>query len=278
MLPNFVIVGAMKAGTTSLYHYLSTHPDIFMPSPKELNFFSSDWERGQSWYEKQFEPAGDAKALGEASPNYTKAHLWPATASRLASVIPTANLVYVLRDPVERGRSQYLHHVADGVEHRPIDRALQDEDDSQTRDYLQTSNYVYQLESYLEHFDRNQILVLTSDALRDHRLDTLQRAFRFLQVDVGWVPPNLHRQEHETANKVLIHPVARRIRHLSGYRVLARHIPQRLKKSAHRFVTQPVHAEMSEELRQQLRERLRPDLRRLASLVDLPGFDGWGWL
>lgn len=278
VLPNFVIIGAMKAGTTSLYQYLGTHPEIFMTSPKELSFFSFNWERGQSWYESQFEAAGEARALGEATPNYTKAHLWPDAASRMASLIPAARLVYVLREPVERCRSHYLHHVADGVERRPIERALREEEEPQTLDYLQTSRYAFQLERYLEHFHRRQILVVLSDHLMHRRLDTLQRVFGFLDVDESWIPPNLNRQAHGTSQKVLAHPVARRIRQLPGYRALAHHTPQRFKKSARRLTSRPVQTEMSEDLRLHVRERLRPDVGRLASLLDLPDFDGWGML
>jgi hypothetical protein len=196
----------------------------------------------------------------------------------MASLIPAARLVYVLRQPVERCRSHYLHHVADGVEHRPIERALREEDDPQTLEYLQTSSYAFQLERYLKHFRRKQILVVLSDHLLHRRLDTLRTVFRFLDVDETWIPPNLNRQAHGTARKVLVHPVARRIRQLPAYRVLARHTPQGVKKSARRLTSRPVQAEMSEGLRHHLRERLRPEVERLASLLDLPDFDGWGML
>ena len=79
MLPNFLVIGAAKAGTTSLYHYLRAHPQIYMSERKELNFFieKDGWEKGQEWYEKQFERAGDAVAIGEASPNHSKYPLFP---------------------------------------------------------------------------------------------------------------------------------------------------------------------------------------------------------
>ena len=74
MLPNFLVIGAAKAGTTSLYHYLRGHPQVFMSERKELNFFveNDGWVKGTSWYERQFEGAGDAVAVGEATPNNTK--------------------------------------------------------------------------------------------------------------------------------------------------------------------------------------------------------------
>src|SRR5207244_8421308 len=76
MLPTFLVIGAMKSGTTSLYRYLQAHPDVFMSEQKELNYFTQganqNWEKGLAWYQAQFEQAGKARAVGEASTNYTK--------------------------------------------------------------------------------------------------------------------------------------------------------------------------------------------------------------
>jgi hypothetical protein len=74
VLPNFLVTGAAKAGTTSLYRYLRDHPEVFMAQSKELKFFSSKsrWRLGQSWYARQFEAAANAVAVGEASPSYTR--------------------------------------------------------------------------------------------------------------------------------------------------------------------------------------------------------------
>lgn len=276
MLPNFVIIGAMKAGTTSLFRYMGTHPEISTSAVKELDYFNRNWERGLSWYESNFPAAGGTKAVGEASPNYTKAHLWPATARRMASVIPDARLIYVLREPIDRIRSMYHHQVADGAEDRPFDLALRDESDPRTRDYIETSRYAFQLEQYVEQFDRRQILVITSEDLRAHRLRTVGSVFRFLQVDEGWIPPNLDRQEHRSSQKSLVHPAARRFRRLPGYGQVARHAPKGLKLAAHRLITKPIDSQISPELRFHLQEKLRPDVEQLIEIVDLPAFDGWG--
>lgn len=276
MLPNFVIIGAMKAGTTSLFRYMGSHPEISTSAVKELDYFNRNWERGLSWYESNFPAAGETKAVGEASPNYTKAHLWPATARRMVSVIPDARLIYVVRDPIDRIRSMYHHQVADGAEDRPIELALRDESDPRTCDYIETSRYAFQLEQYIERFDRRQILVITSEDLHAHRLRTVGSVFRFLQVAEGWIPPNLDRQEHRSSQKSLFHPAARRIRRLPGYGQVARHTPKGLKLAAHRLITKPIDSQISPELRFHLQEKLRPDVEQLIEIVDQPTFDGWG--
>ena len=136
MLPTFIVVGAMKAGTTALYRYLDAHPQVFMAEPKEIDFFvdGGTWSEGRAWYEDHFAAAGDALARGESSPNYSKVHIKPGVAERMAAMIPEARIVYLVRHPVERMRSMYLHQVAEGRERRPLSEALAD-----NRDYLRTS-------------------------------------------------------------------------------------------------------------------------------------------
>lgn len=276
VLPDFVIIGAMKAGTSSLYHHLRTHPEIFMPAQKELNFFNRDWHLGHRWYEAHFEEADPVQMVGEASPNYTKAHFWPETAERLASLAPEARLIYLLREPVERMRSNYLHQLAAGKENRPIERALREEEDLRTQDYIHTSRYGFQLERYMDHFDRRQILVASSDRLLHHTRDTVRDVFRFLGVDEDWIPPNIHRQKHQTARKRVRRTVARSLRTLPGYRAAAGLVPLPIKRQVFRYATRPIEVpKVSPDLRTHLKERLRPDLERLRSLIDLPEVESW---
>ena len=114
-LPDFVVIGAPKSGTTSLWSYLRAHPQIYMTPEKEPEFFNDEehWSRGVSWYERLFADAGDALVVGEASVRY--AAYRPASASvpqRMAGVIPDAKLVYVVRHPVHRMVSTWWHNRA----------------------------------------------------------------------------------------------------------------------------------------------------------------------
>src|SRR5436190_12136822 len=101
MLPHFVVIGAMKAGTTSLWHYLRAHPRVYMPRIKELRYFQKGGalSRGLAWYEAQFAAAEPGQLAGEASPGYTKYPHQTGVPERMAAVIPDARLVYVVRDP-----------------------------------------------------------------------------------------------------------------------------------------------------------------------------------
>src|SRR4051794_1541363 len=156
MLPNFLVIGAPKAGTTSLYHYLATHPQVFVSDPKELRFFIEEinWRKGLGWYESQFAGADGAVARGELTPEYALHPVYGGVPERIASVLPDARLVYLVRDPIERMRSQYRHRVLDRLEARPIADAFRADPQ-----YLDGSRYAFQIEQYLPWFDRERLLV-----------------------------------------------------------------------------------------------------------------------
>jgi hypothetical protein len=277
VLPNFLIIGAMKGGTTSLWQYLRSHPQIFMPHGKELHFFSHGpvWSRGVEWYAGRFsEVPPTATAIGEASPNYSKHPHFPGVPARMATVIPDVRLIYVIRQPVERMRSHYLHHVASGDEHDPIEKALRSESE-----YVNTSRYAMQIARYLEHFRRDQLLIVKSEDLRSDRVSTLRRVFEFLEIDEGWVPPTIQRQFYRTAERRMLRSIPLAMRRLGGSHV-GRLIPTAVKArvAKSKLMTTTVdrdEALITDSLRKELEEVLTEDVRRLRQFLG-PEFDGWG--
>lgn len=188
-LPNFLIVGAMKTGTTSLHAYLRTHPEIYMPRCKELDYFVSEknWDRGGAWYERQFaEAPEDARALGEASTNYSKYPTFQGVPERIRGVLPQVKLVYIVRDPLARLRSHVAHRMEEGGESLSMAEAAMDQH------MRSCSNYALQLQQYLRFFSRDQVLVVVSERLRVQREAALSEVFSFLDVAPDFVPPNLH--------------------------------------------------------------------------------------
>ncbi|MGH8643706.1 MAG: sulfotransferase family protein [Gammaproteobacteria bacterium] len=199
MLPNFLLIGAMKAGTTSLYHYLRAHPQIYMSPVKEPEFFAeeSNWRRGLDWYRKQFASAGpDTVAIGEASTVYTKYPRYRGVPQRIVALIPQARLIYVIRDPIERIRSHYQHKVAQGSERAPLEKAV-----FENPIYVDCSRYALQIEQYLEYFPLEQLLVITLEDLRDARLATIRSVYQHLGVDVDFVPSDLGREFYRTNDR-----------------------------------------------------------------------------
>lgn len=162
-LPDFIIVGAAKSGTTSLFAWLSEQPEIWSPQVKEPEFFSHErvWRRGVEWYGRMFAGAGTDRLCGEASTSYTKLSYSATAAERIAATIPDVRIVYVLRHPIERLRSHYRHEIQRGRERRPLAQALADP----RNEYAGTSSYFARLEPYTRLLDRGQIQVVRFEDL-----------------------------------------------------------------------------------------------------------------
>ena len=204
-LPNFLILGAQKAGTTALYAYLREHPSIAGPPWKEVSFFDRHYARGAGWYRGNFPNrlylrriqarTGTVPLVGEASPSYL---FHPAGPERVASLVPEARLVALVRNPIDRALSHYHHVVALGRESLSFDDALAAEE-SRMQGELQKMddpryfsyawwNYTYasrglyaeQLERWLERFPRESLLVVPSEDLLEHPRETYGRVLAFL--------------------------------------------------------------------------------------------------
>ena len=178
-LPNLLIIGAAKCGTTSLHNYLDAHPMISMSDIKELDFFVMDgtWDKGVEWYKKNFDPTSVIR--GESSTSYTRRRQTEDVANRVKGVLSDVKLIYLVRDPIKRILSDYHHHRASGNERRGLTAALTDPESL----YVQGSSYGSQLKPYVDNFGTDCILVETQERLLSERRVCLGRIFRFLEVD-----------------------------------------------------------------------------------------------
>ena len=195
-LPDFLVIGAQKAGTTALYAYLRWHPAITGPSWKEVSFFDRHWWRGEAWYRGQFPLRSRGRLVGEASPSYL---FHPLAPERAFAVVPGAKLVALLRDPVDRAYSQYQHEVALGREPLPFEEALAAEAERTRGEverlladprafsrawwdhtYAARGLYAEQLERWLAVFPREQLLVVTTDELGERPAESYASILAFL--------------------------------------------------------------------------------------------------
>ncbi|WP_197018384.1 sulfotransferase domain-containing protein [Sphingomonas sp. URHD0057] len=216
-LPNFIIIGAQKAGTTSLYSYLREHPDVLPCAYKEVWYFDLNYHKGTKWYRRQFiDPASlpDSAtrhyAVGEATPYYLF-HPW--APQRIWRTVSQAKLIVLLRDPIARAYSQYQHNVRKGRETLSFAEAIERErqvypgemerfcsDPSYEGEfhrhyaYLNRSCYADQLEEYLRYFDRSQLLILKSETLFAHPAAAYSESLRFLGL------PNRELQDARALN------------------------------------------------------------------------------
>ncbi|MEE4606852.1 MAG: sulfotransferase [Desulfobacteraceae bacterium] len=205
-LPNLVVVGAMKAGTTSLHRYLAIHPEVWMSRQKELDFFIElrNWDRGINWYASHFQE--EAFIRGESSPGYTNYPYHDKVPQRMHSLIPDAKLIYILRNPLERIISDYLHRFRKKSERRSIQDALGGED---TKGYVNRSCYFLQISQYLGFYPMERILIITQEELLAKRIGTLKRVFRFLEIDESFKSKEFTKLFHRSGGKPRLNKVGR---------------------------------------------------------------------
>jgi hypothetical protein len=270
-LPNLIIIGAMKCGTTSMHQYLRKHRQIAMSGRKELDFFIAGrgWEKGVDWYASQF-PAG-TPIRGESSPNYTASQLFAGVPARMHQVVPGARLLFMVRDPIERLVSHWMHNYSNGRESRPLaDVILEDR-------YVGRSLYWTQIAGFLEYYPRSQILVVGMDELAADRQGTVQRVLRFLEVDTDFRVRTSRRKNSSTR---------RRRKTAAGNWIAGTHLgkrvdalPDRWRWAARQLLYYPFsrrveRPELPDPVRRRLVDRIRDDAHRFREFAGRD-FSGW---
>jgi Sulfotransferase family len=199
-LPNLFVIGAAKAGTTSLHHYLDQHPEIQMSANKEPRFFAGpesgipyppDRVSSLEEYERLFDHSFEIR--GEASTDYAAHPRRQGVPRRIRELIPEAKFVYLVRDPIDRTISHYRMRTALLGDRRSLQEALGDLTDHRSP-YIAPSLYATQIELYLRHFPQERMLVIDHADLLADRRSTLKQVFGFLGVDEAVEIPQLSDQ------------------------------------------------------------------------------------
>jgi len=255
-LPNLLIIGAMKSGTTSLHNYLSKHPDIFMSEQKEIHYFSDVNYNSKSldWYKKQF--VTDKKIRGTSPQGYTKCHHNDAknVLPRLAKTIPDVKMIYIVRDPIER----YKSHILEAYHcDPPKDVKYSKKGDS----FLKTSMYYMQISAFLKYFKKEQIYVLALEDLQENRLFEMNKIFTFLNVDKLNDNSTFNFVSNAAEDKSIPYVVKCSI----PYRAGNKFVPKLTKKIGERFSNiflkfQMEKPKLSEEQLFMLKQKLKPDI------------------
>lgn len=189
VLPNFLVIGTQRGGTSWLWKCLAGHPDVCVAGQKEVHFFDQDenWAKGVQWYCQQFGSYSGEKAVGEATPSY----MWHDDApDRMARVVPSANLIVILRDPVDRAYSNYWRRRRYGE----IDPSITFEEAVEVDpEYISRGLYYRQLKRILELFSNEQLLVLFFDQIRRDPQELIKEVYNFVDVNYDYVPSWLDR-------------------------------------------------------------------------------------
>jgi hypothetical protein len=300
MLPNFLIIGAQKCGTSALYQYLQQHPDVYMSPVKEPAFFAFENQTPDfryvdgrpahvnaavtrlADYEALFAARTNERAVGEASTHYLYV---PEAAGRIRTRVPAARLIAVLRDPVERAFSAYQHAVRDNHEPLRDFEAAVDAESERAKTagafiyrYRDTGLYHQQLRRYYDRFAADQIRVYLHEDMEAGLPAMLRDIFGFLDIDAGFVPDTATRYNQSGLPRSrLVHalgshnPVVRGTRRLAK-RLLPRALATRLKDARTRNLSR---TQIDPEVRARLLPFFRDDILRLQ---DLLGRDLSRWL
>jgi len=275
--PDFVIIGSPKTATTSLAYYLGQHPGVFIWDQKEPHFFSTDaiYARGTDWYEGLFADAPAGQLCGEASTSYTRYPYSGDVAGRMHDLIPDAKLIYILREPVTRLISALeFKHRRDVQFFGRRDAARSMDELLETDLTIRTSEYIVQIEQFLAHYPREQLLVLLQEDIARDGLSELRRVLEFIGADPNVEIDATQRlnatagyyewARHEAASGLL--------NRLPGSDTLKKLLPRRVRRVAREFLARRVSNEqilapLSDDRRAELVRHFAPFNARLEQFL-----------
>lgn len=294
---DFIIIGAQKSGTTSLYRYLEAHPKIYMPPDKEAPFFSESEQlaKGWDWYLNEYFKGAPGDTLwGKVTPQYMAVSQVPA---RIKAQIPSVKLIAILRNPIDRAFSHYRMVVRRGTEQRSFEGAveqllspstaraaceLQGSPEDETPFYLVWGEYGRILGNYLQYFPLDQLKVVFLDDLEQRPQEVIDTVVEFLGLPAAYTPPNLGKRYHRGGVRQR-YPRLKSILMRTPFKWTWRQLPKRLRRAVGYWydvynVVPDEQAEVPAYVRESLVQFYRADVNRLEELFGLrvpwPEFHG----
>jgi Sulfotransferase domain len=271
-----LIVGAMKCGTTSLFSYLSQHPQIAACSKKEAFFFSDDknWTEGFEWYQQLWNWNPDEHKIAlEASVDYTRIPTYPNAAERIYSLKDKANFkfIYIMRNPIERIESHYTHGKAQGW--RSTQKPLTEEID---KELLEASQYARQIEEYYQRFSRDRILLLNFEDLKTDPLNLIKKTCCFLEIDSDYQFQRIGKIYNANQERIADERLWRLLRKIKPLRSLKGKLTTKQKQYAYYIFGRKITENFKLPLKQRnyVLNQLKEDLEKLSLDYD---FDITRW-
>jgi hypothetical protein len=273
-LPDFIIVGATKAGTTSLDFYLSLHPEIHMARPKEPRFFIEAeepfgrWSRGLDWYRSLYN--SNKAVCGETSPTYAT---WPyreGVMEKMAMVVPEAKIVFLVREHFSRLRSSYLMN----VRYRGLESSFQDFVQSSPW-AVASSLYGMQIQNILRFYPLDRVCIMESDSLENRREWTLEKMFGFLGVDTKFSSPLFRHRRHDSRWHIYPNAIGRKILRSRASRKFEEKLPSAFFYHFRNalnllFADKKPRLDLDAELEKKISEDFQKDTLELRKLTGLP--------
>lgn len=268
-LPEFILGGAQKSGTTSLHYYLNQHPDIFLHTGKlqEIHYFDDpdNYKKGIDWYVTFFKDIDGHRLIGQNCPAYMYFDYVP---ERIYKVMPGVKFIFILRNPVDRAYSHYWHVWRKNRERKKFEVALKLENErillgyryKRNYSYLSRGKYMSLINNYLEYFSRSQILIIIYEEFVKNPNFVLEKCFNFLEVE-----SNFHVETSIVYNKAKI-PRNRLIRKFLTNRYCRK--IQFLQKIDNKFNYRIRYPEMIEKTKNELNTYYKNDIRELQTFLD----------
>lgn len=265
--PDFIIIGAMKSATSTLHEQLALQPGFFMSTPKEPNFFSDDeiYNLGLGWYSDLFSKAEIDDICGESSTHYTKLPDYPQTLERMRSYLPSLKLIYVVRHPIDRLISHYMHQWSQNVIKTDINQAIEQFDE-----LINYSRYSMQISPYIKQYGAENIHIVFSEALRVRPQYELEKVATFL----GYSKPVIWYDDLPEQNVS-----SQRVRRFNGYKLIVDNpilawlrrtfIPQSFRDKVKNRLTLQMRPEIDEHHKQKLTQIFNEDLAVLGSMLNV---------
>jgi len=269
MKPDFIIIGAMKCATSTLHDQLARVQGVSMSDPKEPNYFSDadQWAKGHGWYGSLFNQMPETDLKGESSTHYTKLPTYPECAQRVLDHLPDAKLIYVMRDPIDRIVSQYIHEWSQHV----IDEGCTIDDAIRRHPMLvDYSRFSMQLQAYVERFGFGRILPVFFERLMHDPQHEFERVGRFLGIslEMKW---DEGEAKNLSAQRQRRHPMLNAMLSLRATQFIRRTLmPESLRAKIRSRWTMQDRPELSPDSIGWLHEQLNPDLHQLGDWIGRP--------
>ncbi|WOK36509.1 sulfotransferase [Sphingomonas sp. C3-2] len=268
-LPDFVIIGAIKAATTWVAHQLRQHPDLYLPGP-EPHYFSTEYHRGPGWYGSLFAAAAPAQKIGEKSADYLS---HPQAPARLAMKLPEARLIVLLRNPVDRAYSDYCMLFRRGTVTGDPERYLRTANPEDRR-FLDNGLYGQHLARYLDHFPREQICTLLHEDVTRAPEQVIAAVSQHIGVPLTMAPAEMATRKNDSTTPILPLPVRRVARPFK--QMVSEYRDRPWFRAIRDTIARPIrYPPLSDDLRARLTEYYLSDVENLGRLL---GRDLTPWL
>jgi Sulfotransferase domain len=266
--PDFFVIGAAKAATTSLCDLVSSHPDVFFCPIKEPGFFTYAYDRGPDWYASLFADDGGALAVGEGSTTYSQTGVWPRTVERMADWAPDARIIYVVREPLERMQSHWVQWRVEGrIGPGPFARAVRE-----VPALLDASLYWKQISAYRERYPDERIKVLFFEDFIARPEDVVREVFEFLGLDHDIALPDPTQARNPSRDHRMPMRSGRLLGRIRGYPEIRRRSPMWLRRVVAPLLSTPFseQPQWDEASRTWAIEHIAPDARRFLEFCRKP--------